>query len=117
MGNAPSPGSKSAETLCMQTPDLNIVHADLGRATEATRQLLDKLLLDAYLFEVEPREGVWSVKIEYATSEGAWQTLTLAAPPDLLLASLWHEDAHRELLRQWSERLSNGKRAPGEVNR
>jgi hypothetical protein len=96
----------------MPMPDLNIVHADLGRATEATRQLLDELLLDAYLFEVEPRDGVWNVKIEFATSEGAWQTLTIAAPPDLLLASLQHADAHEELLRQWSERLCNGKRAP-----
>lgn len=91
--------------------DPNIVHADLGRATEATRQLLDELLLDAYLFEVEPQEGGWNVKIEFATNEGAWQALTITAPSDLLLASLQHADAHRELLRQWSERLCSGKHA------
>ena len=95
----------------MPSTDLNIIHADLERATEATRQLLDQLLLDAYLFEVEPRDGEWNIKIEFATSEGAWQVLAIAASSELLLASLQQEDAHRELLTQWSERLCNGKRA------
>ena len=96
----------------MPSTDLDIVHADLGRATEATRKLLDELLLDAYLFEVEPREGQWNVRIEFATNEGAWQTLTIAVPPNLLLDSLQEEDAHRELVTQWSERLCSGKRTP-----
>lgn len=50
--------------------------AELARAREATTELLDELGLDAYLFEVEPRDGQWQLKVDCAiAAEGAWESL------------------------------------------
>ena len=94
----------------MFSTELNRVQADLARATQATEGLLRELLTDSYVFEVEPRDGSWQVKVEFATREGAWQTLNIATGADLLLASLDDEDSHRLLLTQWGERIHGGER-------
>lgn len=93
----------------MPSTSPDIAQEDLVRATEATKELLDELRLDTYLFEVESRGGAWQVKLECATAEGAWQTLTMTAPPGLLVTSLDDDDARRELISQWGERLADCK--------
>lgn len=67
--------------------------------------LLERLGLEAYLFEVEPREGPWEVRIDCAMS-GGWQSVNLAVEKERLLASR-HDDAIcRELLHGWRARLA-----------
>jgi hypothetical protein len=59
---------------------------ELSRAKDAAGALLDQLGLEAYLFEVEPRDGDWLVRIECAIDEG-WQTTSLAVGRARLLTS------------------------------
>ena len=39
---------------------------DLALAREAVSKVLEELQLDAYIFEVEPREGQWEIRVECA---------------------------------------------------
>jgi hypothetical protein len=96
-----------AKTMRPPSPDL--VRGDLARATDATRLILEEFELDTYLFEVEARDGVWRVILECATSEGAWQSLTVTAPLDQLLACLDDAGARRKLASKWKKRLSECK--------
>ncbi|RRQ20990.1 hypothetical protein [Thiohalobacter thiocyanaticus] len=49
---------------------------ELSTANEMVRELLEQLELDAYLFEVEPANDHWQVRVECPVAEG-WQTVTL----------------------------------------
>ncbi len=82
---------------------------ELLKATDAARALLDELCLEAYTFEVEPREGEWKVRVECAVAEG-WQRSVLAADKTLLLASAEAADARGRLLADWGKRLEACKR-------
>lgn len=79
--------------------------SELAQAREATAQLLEALGLEAYLFEVEPRDGEWEVKVECVIEEG-WGTVILPVEKELLLAS--HKDAiaHQRLLNEWRIKLA-----------
>lgn len=83
---------------------------ELIDAKEATSELLERLGLDAYIFEVEPREGPWEVHIECAHS-GGWQTVVISVDRDRLLASRSNQAEHQSLLKNWRERLSECRRA------
>jgi hypothetical protein len=76
---------------------------ELIEARETTARLLDGLGLDAYLFEVEPGENHWTVRVECAV-DGGWETVSL--PVDREVLSGGADDQRRQaLLRQWRERL------------
>jgi len=78
---------------------------ELARAREITAELLDELGLDAYLFEIEPHDDQWELKVDCAVeTAGAWESTTLSVPKEILLAS---RDAaiHRRLLAEWRGRL------------
>lgn len=79
--------------------------AELARARETTTELLDELGLDAYLFEVEPRDDQWELKVDCAMEEGVWESVTMLVPKEMLLTS--HDDAsvHRRILAEWQGRL------------
>lgn len=80
---------------------------ELARARETTAELLDELGLDAYLFEFEPRDDQWELKLDCAVEEeGAWESITLQVPKEMLLTS--HDDAsvRRRLLAEWRGRLA-----------
>lgn len=79
--------------------------ADLIQAREAAAELLEELRLDAYLFEIEPRNGQWELRVECAIEEG-WETMTLSVPKSLLLAGRDDRAARRRLLTDWRERLA-----------
>jgi hypothetical protein len=77
---------------------------ELSRAKDAAGALLEQLGLEAYLFEVEPRDGDWLVRVECAIDEG-WQTTSLAVDRGRLLTSPQDGGARAALLREWRARL------------
>ncbi len=85
---------------------------ELMAAKEATAILLEQIGLEAYLFEIEPRDGRWQLKVDCAIEDG-WQAVTLAVDKGLLLASRTDAAARRQLLAQWQVRLSECKVTQG----
>lgn len=75
---------------------------ELLKAKETASALLEQLHLAAYLFEVEPRQGHWEVRIDCALDQG-WQTSVLLVDKALLLASAHDPGA----------RVASCKRRPG----
>lgn len=71
--------------------------SDLIQARLLISWILDELDLEAYLFEIEPREGQWELKVECAVDEG-WGSYCLALQDEELQAG-FSGDAARERLR------------------
>jgi hypothetical protein len=84
---------------------------ELAQVREVVTSLLDELCLDAYLFEVEPREGQWEVTVECAVAEG-WERVRLTADKVLLLQGMDDGDARARLLGDWRAALSGCKLKP-----
>ncbi|NUP06786.1 MAG: hypothetical protein HOW73_12090 [Polyangiaceae bacterium] len=91
-------------------------YENLGAARERVQSLLEDLHLDAYLFGVEPRDGRWEVRVEYAISLG-WRTAILAVEESALAQSATNTRVRRNLLNAWREALSGAKLAPLERTR
>ncbi len=77
---------------------------DFVKARDTVAELLDELALEAYLFEVEPRNSHWEVKVECAIREG-WETVTLSIPKEVLLASADDKAIRKQVLEEWRARL------------
>lgn len=77
---------------------------ELARAREVAARLLGELCLDAYLFEVELRDGRWAIAVECATDEG-WESVGLTAERSLLLDGCDDARARAALLGGWREAL------------
>lgn len=78
---------------------------DLLRAKEAAEALLDELGIDAYLFEVEPRNGPWLLKVDCAIEDG-WQSTAVPFDKDDLLASRRKAGIRTSLLDSWRSKLA-----------
>ena len=78
---------------------------ELAQIRETVAALLDELRLEAYLFEVEPQEGQWEIKIECAMDEG-WETFRLSAEKQYLLHGSDDAVAHDVILDNWREVLT-----------
>jgi len=78
---------------------------ELAQAREIATRILDELQLDAYLFEIEPLEGQWEIKVECAVT-GGWETVMLTASREILLRGGDDAVAHEVLLDNWREALS-----------
>ena len=87
---------------------MSLTVKELSRARDTVADLLEELNLDAYLFEVEPKNNMWEIKIECAIAEG-WQTATLSVDNEILLASLDDRNVHQQLIDEWQGRLSDCK--------
>lgn len=72
---------------------------------ENVAALLDTLQLDAYLFEVEPKEGQWEIKVECPIDEG-WETFRLTAEKDYLLHGFDDAVVREVLLDNWRVALA-----------
>lgn len=83
---------------------MNISTRALTQAKEATAGLLEQLGLEAYLFEVEPRDGPWEVHVDCALSDG-WQSLTLPVDVTRLLDTRSNEALRLQVLQDWRARL------------
>lgn len=78
---------------------------ELARARETVGALLEALGLEAYLFEVEPRDGQWLIRVECAVA-GGWTSRRLTAAADLLQGGAGDGPARRALLQAWREALA-----------
>lgn len=85
---------------------MSISMKELGQAREVVGRLLDELQLDAYVFEVEPREGQWEIRVDCAVTDG-WESCMLSAEKEYLLRGGDDAVAHQVLLDNWREALSD----------
>jgi hypothetical protein len=83
--------------------------AQLAMQREYLRGLLDGLGLDAYLFELEPKEGRWELILECAIQEG-WETVNIPLDAETLNASCKDEKRKQRLIDELSLRLGHCKR-------
>ena len=79
---------------------------ELAQARDVVRRVLEELQLDAYLYEVEPREGQWEVKVECPTDAG-WETCRLTADKEYLLRGVDDAVVHEVLIDNWREALAD----------
>lgn len=82
---------------------------DLVMARELLTRILDELELDAYLFDIEPGEGAWTVKIECAAG-GGWERVELSLSNDQLCRASGEIGVMKQLSEEISERLRDCKR-------
>jgi len=85
---------------------------ELDQARAVTESLLEELGIEAYLFEVEPEEGKWGVRLECAVAEG-WQTHHLHVSAERLLALAQDPEDRRALLAEWEAELGDCRRQEG----
>ena len=78
---------------------------EIAQMRETVTALLDELKLEAYLFEIEPKEGQWEINVECAIEEG-WEMFRLTADKEYLLRGLDDAVVRDVLLDNWGEALS-----------
>lgn len=78
-------------------------------AKETVNGLLEDLALEAYLFEVQPGEQGWDVRVECAI-EGGWQNSRISVGFEELIASHDDEALRRKLFEEWKRCLGTCKR-------
>ena len=79
---------------------------ELAEIREIVGKLLDQLQLEAYLFEVEPKEDQWEINVECAVEDGNWETVRLTANKDILIHGANDAVMHQVLLDNWGEALA-----------
>lgn len=78
---------------------------ELIKGRETVAVLLDELGIDAYLFEVEPRDdAAWELRLECAVASG-WERVVFTVQRDRLLQCLEDGTIRRELSAQLGDRL------------
>ncbi len=82
-----------------------IASAELIRARETTTRVLEELGLESYVFQIEPGEGGWELKME-CSMVGGWGTLSLPIDKESLLAGSHDEAAYRRLREGLRRRLA-----------
>jgi len=83
---------------------------ELAKARDAANTILEQLHLDAYIFEVEPRDDDWELTIECATEiDGAWETIKLQVPKGILLAGVDDESVRYQLVEYCKKKLAGCK--------
>lgn len=83
---------------------------DLAKARETARAILEELQLDAYVYEVEPHNEDWELKIECACDvDGGWEVVTLKVPKQMLLGSYEDHHAKQSLFAYWKKKLRSCK--------
>lgn len=87
----------------------HITTRELAQAKEAVAALLDQLGVAEYLFEVEPRNGLWEVRIDCAAGD-AWQSLSLTVDVTDLLQVEGNPAVRQALAAGWAAKLCSCSR-------
>lgn len=90
---------------------------ELIDAREAAQSLLDRLGLEAYLFEVEPRDDAFGLHVECAAEGDTWERVQFPVEVDRLRATRYDDIAAAQLLADWQQALASCKSSetrPGE---
>ncbi|MFW6093701.1 MAG: hypothetical protein ACODAC_06980 [Pseudomonadota bacterium] len=82
---------------------------EVAGARDAVITLLEAVPLETYLFEVEPTDEHWEVRLEWGREE-AWNTATLSAGRDELLDALRDKQVRDAVLHRWRRCLGIGTR-------
>ena len=89
---------------------MSLSTVDLAKARETANAILEELQLDAYIYEVEPHNEDWELKIECACNvDGGWETVTLKVPKQMLLDSSQDHSAKQSLFAYWKKKLHSCK--------
>lgn len=86
--------------------------AQLARVREFLGGVLEGLGLDAYLFEIEPRDGQWEMRVECAI-QGGWESVNRTLDGDLLLKSIEDEQLKQRLIAELEQSLGHCVRRDG----
>ena len=84
---------------------MDLTAKNLAEAKETVGGLLEQLGLTAYLFEVEPYEDQWKVRVECALDSG-WQSSQLMVDDNMLRVCRIDRTARDHLLDEWRDRLT-----------
>lgn len=108
-------GTGAQVVYCFLTPyaevmEMTLGTAELARAREIAARVLDELNLDAYLFEVEPEEETWELRLECAFDNG-WTSLSVPVDRQELLAAATDSSAFEKLVDQVRGRVGQCKTA------
>ena len=85
---------------------LSLSTSDLAKARMTANSILEEMQLDAYVFEIEPRDETWELNIECACEiDGSWQSFTLQVPKQLLMDGFDDDSAKKRLFEYWKKKL------------
>lgn len=87
---------------------------ELARARGVTAELLERLHLSGYLFELEAFGGDWRLHLDCAV-DGGWASMQLPVDRERLLASERDERVREEVLEEWRQRLNACRIDPDEA--
>lgn len=90
---------------------MDLTARNLAEAKETVGELLEQLGLTAYLFEVEPREDRWEVRVECAHNS-AWQSSVFTVEDTALRASRTDRLVRDHMLSELQKRLTASDAAP-----
>jgi hypothetical protein len=81
---------------------MSISTVELAKARDSAGSILEELQLDAFLYEVEPRDDLWELTIECACKvDGSWKTITLQVPKRMLLGGFGDDKVKQQLFDYW----------------
>lgn len=83
---------------------MTITTEDFALTRETVREMLDSLGLVAYLYELEPRDDHWELRVECALN-GGWETVMLSVPESDLRCCRYDVAARERMLEAWRPRL------------
>ena len=83
---------------------------ELANAREIVCGLFEQLQLEAYLFEVEPKEPHWEIRVECAVND-VWQSTTFEVDAEQLWASKEPGQTREALLLDWQQHLGSCTRS------
>ncbi len=78
--------------------------SDFIQARLLIDEILDELGIDAYLFEIEPHDGQWQLKVECAVDEG-WGSFSVALDETKVYAGFNGDTARNEIKEQCRQSL------------
>jgi hypothetical protein len=82
---------------------MTVTSAELASARELIASLLEAMGLDAYLFEVEPKEEHWELKIECANEEDDSWTATSMQIANHLISAAASDHKNKGILHEFLE--------------
>ena len=90
---------------------MTITTNELVIAREGANAILEELAVDAYLFEVEPQDEHYELKVDCACEiDGGWVSITLTVPKENMLIGFDDLKLKRQLYEYWDKKLSACKR-------
>ena len=83
---------------------------ELAKARESASTILEELQLDAFIYEVQPRDDVWELTIECACEvDGGWETVVLQVPKRMLLDGFDDDKVKQQLTEYCKKMLADCK--------